>query len=139
MGGVRWMGLKKGMKAVMKRKSEKPYWSKPQTFFCVSVALTVFPVLASTYIVSTPAGDRDPHHSRSSASVSVDAGAGTVALIDAALNGAVNTTVAAGHARRDGAWNNPAKYQRMAVRASNEPAGQFNSVGLRLACRVGLR
>ena len=56
-----------------------------------------------------------------------------------ALNGAVNTTVAAGHARRDGAWNNPAKYQRMAVRASNTPDSQYSSVGLRLACRAGLR
>ena len=56
-----------------------------------------------------------------------------------ALNGAVNTVVAEQHARRDGAWNNPAKFQRMAVRGSNTPDSQYNSVGLRLACRAGLR
>ena len=56
-----------------------------------------------------------------------------------ALNGAVNTTVAEQHARRDGAYNNPAKYQRMAARGSNVPNAQYNSVGLRLACRAGLR
>ncbi|MBR2839539.1 MAG: formylglycine-generating enzyme family protein [Kiritimatiellae bacterium] len=56
-----------------------------------------------------------------------------------ALNGAVNTVRAGNHARRDGAWNNSANYQRMAVRASNVPDGQFDAVGLRLACRAGQR
>ena len=56
-----------------------------------------------------------------------------------ALNGAVNTVRAGNHARRDGAFNNPVNYQRMAVRASNAPDGQFESVGFRLACRAGLQ
>ena len=56
-----------------------------------------------------------------------------------ALNGAVNTTVAEGHARRDGAFNNSANYQRMAARGRNVPDGQFDAVGLRLACRASLR
>ena len=67
-------------------KSKKMYWSKLPTFFCVSFALAAFPVLANTTcIVSTPAGDRDPHHSLSSAVVAVDAGAGTVTVLDSLL------------------------------------------------------
>ena len=56
-----------------------------------------------------------------------------------ALNGAVNTTVAEQHARRDGAYNNSANYQRMAARGRNVPDAQFDAVGLRLACRASLR
>ena len=48
---------------------------------CASVALAAFPLMASTCIVSTPAGDRDPHHSESSATVTVDAGAGTSTVL----------------------------------------------------------
>ena len=55
------------------------------------------------------------------------------------LNGAVNTAKADTHARRGGAHNNAAKYQRMAIRGGNDPAIQAESIGLRLACRAGLR
>ena len=57
----------------------------------VGACLMGLSAVASTCIVSTPAGDRDPHHSLSSAAVSVDAGAGTVALIDAALEARFKT------------------------------------------------
>ena len=67
-------------------KSKKLYWSKLTTFLCVSVALAAFPVLANTTcIVSTPAGDRNPHHSQSSAIVAVDAGAGASTMLQSWL------------------------------------------------------
>ena len=75
----------------MKRKTKKTCWGSLPTFFCVSVALAAFPVLASTCIVSTPAGDRDPHHSLSSAVVVVDAGAGTITVVDASLEARFKT------------------------------------------------
>ena len=69
----------------MERKRKKLGWGKVTTLFCVSAALAAFPILASTCIVSTPAGDRDPHHSLSSTVVAVDAGAGTVTVLDSLL------------------------------------------------------
>lgn len=53
--------------------------------FCLGAALAAFPMLASTCIVSTPSGDRDPHHSLSSSVVAVDAVAGTSATVDSLL------------------------------------------------------
>ena len=55
------------------------------------------------------------------------------------LNGAVNTIRADNHARRGGAHNNPAKYQRIAGRGGNAPSSRVESIGLRLACRAGLQ
>ena len=72
-------------------KSKKTYWSKLTTFFCVSVALAAFPVLASTCIVSYPTGDRNPKSSLSSAVVAVDAGAGAATVMDASLESRFKT------------------------------------------------
>ena len=72
----------------MKRKT---CWSSLPIFFCLSIALAIFPMLASTCIVSTPAGDRDPHHALSSAVVTVDAGAGTAMVMDASLEARFKT------------------------------------------------
>jgi len=69
----------------MERKSKKPDWGKVTALFCVSAALAAFPVLASTCIVSYPAGERNPQSSLASSSVAVDAGAGTVTALDSLL------------------------------------------------------
>ena len=63
----------------------------PLVALFVGACLMGLSAVASTCIVSTPTGDRDPHHSLSSAAVSVDAGSGSVALIDAALEARFKT------------------------------------------------
>ena len=66
----------------MKETAKKRTRGMVAALFC---ALAAFSALASTCIVSLPAGDRDPHHSLTSSSVEVDAGAGSVAPLQSWL------------------------------------------------------
>ena len=66
-------------------KSTKSCWAKLPASLCASAALAASSLLASTCIVSYPAGDMDPKSTMSSASVAVDAGAGAVALLQSWL------------------------------------------------------
>ena len=77
----------------MKRriKSNRMGGGSPLAVLFAGVCLSGLSAVADTCIVSTPAGDRDPHHSLSSASVSVDAGAGTVTVMDASLEARFKT------------------------------------------------
>ena len=52
---------------------------------CVAACLAGISTMASTCIVSYPEGDRDPKSSLASSSVAVDAGAGTVTVLDSLL------------------------------------------------------
>ena len=69
---------------VMKTKSNR-MGGAPLVALFVGVCLMGLSAVASTCIVSTPVGDRDPHHSLSSAVVAVDAGSGTCTVLQSWL------------------------------------------------------
>lgn len=72
-------------------KSTKSCWVKMPAFLCASAAFAASALLASTCIVSYPAGDRDPKSSMTSSPVVVDAGAGAATLLQSWLESRFTT------------------------------------------------